>query len=510
MDYILGIDVGTSNVKAVLFDTDGNEIFVSCCESQTFYNGNFVEQDMLAVWENVYACVKSVADIISKGEFHVVSIGITGQGEGCWLIDSKGNPVQNAMLWCDGRAVDEVKALTVDTPEIGTLYHKTTGSPPLTGSAIMLLKWMQQHNTDVLNKASYLLSCKDWIRYKMTGNINGEITDSFMSLIDVETNNVATELMSALDLSDYRSYIPSPLWSDDIAGILLDSLADEWGLPHGLPVIAGAVDTGATALGLGAIKENDACVILGTTCACETVLKKENCSFGSEGSRYEKHPIHSLYVELQPTMNGTPNIDWMLKNIALTNDFSEIDAMVSKAPVGCGGVIYHPYISAAGERAPFYHPYARAGFFGLSQSTSREVMIRAVYEGISLSIRDCLSSVDRSGTIYLAGGGAKSAVWAQMIADVLGMRVVVSKGKEFGAKGIALIAGVATGLYADYDEAVQKACHFERVFFPDAINVKKYELLYNLYKEIRLDYMQLWTLHHSVWEEIRVLDLAYS
>jgi len=371
---------------------------------------------------------------------------------------------------------------------------------------MMLLKWMRQHRADTLNKAAHVFCCKDWIRFKMTGNVNGEITDSFMSLIDAETNNVAAKLMDALELSDYYDRIPSPLWSDAIAGTLLDALADEWKLPRGIPVIAGAVDTGATALGLGAIKENDACVILGTTCACETVLQKENCQFGADGSRYEKHPIHSLYVELQPTMNGTPNIDWMLKNIATTSDFSEIDAMVSKVPVGCGGVIYHPYISTAGERAPFYHPYASAGFFGLSQSTSREAMVRAVYEGISLSIRDCLTNADKSGTIYLAGGGAKSPVWAQMIADVLCMRVTVSKGKEFGAKGVALIAGVALGIYSDFAEAVNTACHYDQVYMPDPLNTQKYDLLYDLYKQIRLQHMELWTARHDVLAKFHKLD----
>ena len=251
-------------------------------------------------------------------------------------------------------------------------------------------------------------------------------------------------------------------------------------------------------MGLGAIHEKDACVILGTTCASEIVMSKEACDFGSENSRYEKHPLGDLYVELQPTLNGTPNIDWMMEHIAKTRDFNEIDQIVDKVPVGCGGVVYHPYISVAGERAPFYHPYARASFFGISQVTTRDHLVRAVYEGISLSIRDCLSNVDKSGTLYLAGGGAKSRVWAQMIADVVGMRVMIPCGKELGAKGVALMAGVALGLYKDYDEAVQRACTFQQVYEPKPLNVRKYDLLYELYKRVRIHNQEIWNYRHQM------------
>ena len=159
--------------------------------------------------------------------------------------------------------------------------------------------------------------------------------------------------MKELDIFEYRDYLPDPVDSDEVVGKILDSVAEETGLAKGTPVVAGALDTSATAIGLGAIHEKDACVILGTTCASEMVMRKEDCDFGAENSRYEKHPIKELYVELQPTLNGTPNIDWMLQNISNTKDFTAIDKMVESVPVGCGGVVYHPYISVAGERAPF-------------------------------------------------------------------------------------------------------------------------------------------------------------
>lgn len=507
MDYILGIDAGTSNVKAVLFDENGTEVQVASREAETINDGgNWEEQDMMLVWEKVKDCVKELtsAGVVEKEA--IKGIGVTGQGEGCWLIDREGNPVQNAILWCDGRAVAEVKKITEEDPEVGELYHRMTGTPPLLGNQMILLRWMKTNRKEILDKASAILFCKDWIRYKMTGLIGTEITDSFTSLMDAQTGQIADELMKRMDIYEYRSYIPQPVSSDTVIGSITDSFADESGLAKGTPVVAGALDTSATAIGLGAIHEKDACVILGTTCASEIVMRKEDCRFGEGNTRYEKHPIRELYVELQPTLNGTPNIDWMLENIALTKDFDEIDRIVESVPVGCGGVVYHPYISVAGERAPFYHPYARASFFGISQVTTREQLIRAVYEGISLSIRDCLQNIDENARIYLAGGGAKSPVWAQMIADVMGKKVMIPRGKELGAKGVAIIAGVRLGIYASYDEAIQKACTFKQTYEPNLKRTKKYDLLYELFRQVRLHNQEIWDYRHQMNKKIQAIS----
>lgn len=507
MDYILGIDAGTSNVKAVLFDENGTEVQVASREAETINNGgNREEQDMLMVWQKVKDCVKELTASNMVDKKQIRGIGVTGQGEGCWLIDDNGNPVQNAILWCDGRAVAEVREITENHPEIGELYHKTTGTPPLLGNQMILLKWMKNNRKDVLDRASKVIFCKDWIRFKMTGVIGTEITDSFTSLVDAQTGKIADELMKKLDIYEYRGYIPDPVESDAELGTISDEFADESGLARGTPVIAGALDTSATAIGLGGIHEKDACVILGTTCASEIVMRKEVCLFGAENTRYEKHPIKELYVELQPTLNGTPNIDWMLENIAKTKDFDEIDRIVDNVPVGCGGVVYHPYISVAGERAPFYHPYARASFFGISQVTTRDQLIRAVYEGISLSIRDCLQNIDEESNIYLAGGGAKSPVWAQMIADVMGRKVMIPKGKELGAKGVAIIAGVKLGIYKSYEDAIAKTCTFKQTYEPNLKRTKKYDLLYELYRQVRIHNQDIWDYRHQMNKKIQAIS----
>ncbi len=505
MKYLIGIDAGTTNVKAVLFDEEGNEVCVKSFADEVLRstNGNTAEKDMNVVWEKVKACLKGIMQKGIARKDEIAGIGVTGQGEGIWLIDKDGNPLQNAILWCDGRAVSVVQEITEEKPEIGQLYYKTTGTPPLPGNQMILLRWMKKERREILDKSYKLLFCKDWIRYKITGKIGADLTDSLTSLVDVRTEKISDELLKAMGVEEYRRLIPDPVCSDTEVGVMLPELADEIGMRRDVPVIAGALDTSSTAVGLGVIHPKDACVILGTTCAPEIVLNKEDCLFAAPNSRYERHPLGNLYVELQATLNGTPNIDWMLNNISTTHDFDEIDRIVADTPVGCGGVVYSPYISLAGERAPFYHPYARAGFFGISTATTRQMLIRAVYEGISLSIRDCLSHIDSGSTIYLAGGGAKSPVWAQMISDVMGLRVCIPISRELGAKGVAIMAGVREGVYENYEEAVSRACRTKCCYSPNMLNKKKYDLLYDLYVQIRQNDVKMWDYRHQMNKNIK-------
>ncbi len=502
--YLMGIDVGTSNVKAVLFDDTGHETTYASRENITYTSAaNGAEQDMEEVYQHVKSCVVQLVKEYPDECRELAGIGVTGQGEGFWAIDRDGKPLQRALLWRDGRAVDEVEKITKKNPEIGRLYHTMTGTPPLTGNQLILTSWMKNNRPEVLDRVWKVFFCKDWIRYRMTGEICADLTDSMTCLLDTDTYEKAYPLYEAMGLGEYGDIFPDPIPSDQVAGRISKTFAQETGLREGIPVIAGALDTSATMIGLGAVRAGSAAVILGTTCACETVFNKEDCRFGHGFSRYEKHPAGDLFVDLQPTNNGTTNIDWMLDCISTTRNFNEIDSIVESAKVGSSGVIYLPYIGLAGERAPFYHPYARAEFFGMSQVTTRADMVRAVYEGISLSIKDCFEEIGRIENVYLAGGGARSPVWSQMIADVLGSKVSVPSGDEQGAKGAALMAGISQGIYAGYEEAVAAACSFRHTYEPRTEMMERYDLLYTLFKKLRMNNDEVWNMRHNINKELK-------
>lgn len=493
MKYLMGIDAGTSNVKAVLFDSLGREVIVRSIENEPIYIGEVrVEQNMNLLWNKIAVCIKQIVEEGPATKDEIEGIGVTAQGEGIWLVDEKGEPLQNAILWCDGRATEEVDFVSNTHPELGELIFKKTGSPPLMGTQLMILKWMKNHRKDVLDASAHMLFCKDWIRYKMTGEYVGDFSDGSTSILDAQTGEPAAEVFKALGLEKYIDLIPPVKESSEKAGVLSEEAAALLDLNPGTPVVAGAIDVVATAVGIGAVGVNDICTILGTTCATEVFKHKVDCEFGAPQTRYIKHAVGDIFMNLQATMNGTPNLDWVLSQVSLTDDFSQIEAMIQDIPVGSGGVIYHPYISAAGERAPFYDPNAKSNFFGINAQTKREDLIHAVYEGITLSIKDCLKGLDPNAKVYLAGGGAKSPTWAQMISDALGVQTIVSAGNEFGAKGAAMMAGIASGMFTSFDEAKRECCFAEKTYQPNLENTKKYDDLYKMYVEIRDAMGEIW------------------
>ncbi len=505
MTYVIGIDCGTTNIKAVLFDETGAEILVTSRENRPIYSGtSSAEMNMNLIWDKTAHCIKDLVESGPAKKEEIMAVGITGQGEGLWLIDRNGEPVQNAILWCDGRATEEVSYFK--RSDIGQIIHTITGTPPLEGTQLMLLKWMQNNRAETLDRAAACFFCKDWIRFRLSGQIACDWTDSGTSLLHLDQGTIAVNILQAMGLKKYLPILPVPISSDTLCACVCEQAAAQTGLCIGTPVITGGLDVSVSALGIGAIKEHDCCVILGTTCATEVVYRKKGCEFGEAGSRYEKHPLTDLYISLQPTMNGTPNLDWAMKEIIGTEDFSVARQLAASEPAGSRGVIYLPYISTSGERAPFHHPYASAGFFGINVQTSRATLIRAVYEGISFSIRDCLGNIDGRGTIYLAGGGAKDTVWAQMISDIMGMPVKIPDTKELGAKGIALMALVRTGVFGSYKAAVTASCKFKAEYTPDPQKKERYDRVFGLFREIRIAHMPLWNRRRELLEYLRQTD----
>lgn len=499
MAYLIGMDIGTSRIKAVLFDVEGNEKKIAYRDNEPIYSGSHSEQDMNIVWDKALSCLKEVAEGEEKDE--ILGIGVTGQGEGCWLIDEAGEPVSNAILWNDGRAKELVDEINSDQ-ELQKLIYNTTGTPVLTGTALTLLKWSEINRKEVLDKADKLFFCKDWIRYKLTGEKNLELTDTATSLMDIKTNEIAYDLFDALGLEDYKHLLSDVVKSYEIVSTITDEIAEITGLNEDTPVIGGAIDVVATVVGAGAINDGDTTTILGTTCA--TMIVSSDCKPGRENTRYEQHALDDLYVNLQPTMSGTPNIDWVVENISDTKTYAEIDEKIKDLDPAPSGVIYHPYISTSGERSPFYNSNARASFFGVNTHTTRYDLIKAVYEGVAFSIKDCLDSAGYGdeGVIYLAGGGAESKVWAQIIADCTGRKVSITNSNEISAKGVMLMLGVTLGIYKDYEEAAAKACRSVAVFEPNEKNKKEYDKLFELYKSARLSFDALWNERNTVLNDI--------
>ena len=498
MKYLVGLDVGTSNVKAVLFDTEGNELKASVHETVVMTSNKYYsEQDMMQVWEQCAGAIKDVVTCGIASPDDILGIGFSGQGEGCWMIDKDGNPVQYASLWNDGRANELIPGLSEE--QVKTFRLACTAPNP--SATVLQLMWMKKNRPEAIEKAETCFFAKDWIRFKLTGEKYIDYTDASTSPLDVKEGKISEKIFEDFGIADCLRLFPPLRYSTDCGGYITEEASKITGLKVGTPCAMGALDVTITMAGVNAVNEGDVYTILGTTC-CNGIVVDLNKVDLYDGGCYMHHPKKGLGIDIAATMAGTPNLDWMLDEIAGTHDFGEIEKMIKDIPAGSEGVIYHPYITPSGERSPFYNPNARAGFLGLSTLATRAHMIKAVYEGIAYSIKDCLYGKDVSGRIYAAGGGSKSLLWAQIIADVTGCEVVLSEGTEFGAKGAAMLAGVCAGIYSDINEAAGQLCKVKCTFKPNLENTKIYDELFKVFRASRIANMEIWNMRQAALDKI--------
>lgn len=492
-DYFIGIDIGTSSIKSVLFDEWFREVKVASRPNQTFTPAvNFKEQDMEQVWlstmetlhEILYQC-KSYIGLESAGS--IKGIGVTGQGEGLWLADQHGNPVRRAILWSDCRAAEIVNELNQRTALIKQIAQET-GSYPIPCNTSMILAWMARYEPESLIRAKYLFFAKDWIRFKLTGVAGLDITDSGTSLLNLRNEKWSEIVFNELNLNNYIHLLSQTGYSSDLFATLSVDIASQLGLSPDIPVCYGALDVAAAALGMGAIDANDIFSIIGTTC-CTGVIHPF-VKLNNNGERCFPHVVDSYYINATATLSGTPNIDWCLDNIAFSKDFEEIEKQIKQVPAGCGGVIYHPYIS--GERSPFYNTNARASFFGINVMTSRAHLIRSVYEGVAFTIKDALHDYPAGGKIFLAGGGKKSQCWNQIIADITGRTVLFADSSELSAKGAAILSGMASDVIRDLDKKRSELFTINKTYHPDMKKFELYNELFDVYKTFRINNASLW------------------
>ncbi|MFZ5644911.1 MAG: FGGY-family carbohydrate kinase [Bacillota bacterium] len=500
MKYLMGLDIGTSKLKTVLFTLEGEEILIKSLDLQEYVVGNQSEQDMMQIWEKTYECIKSVIDS-GYDPNDILALGLSAQGEGCWLVDADGNPVQRSMRWNDGRSVVEVEKVLADS-ELEHFFHKTTGCQPLTPATILQLKWMKENRPEIIKRSATLFCCKDWIRFKLTGERKIEITDAIASMVDCQTKTFSAELFERLGLQEEMRLLPELIDSCVIAGYITEDASKKTGLKAGMPVSGGMVDIGACVLGTGAVNDGDICSIVGTACINISIHKEEECQWGRGNSRYTLHSKPGLCLDIMAAMSGTLNIDWVMASLYGSFDYDALESDIEDIPAGSNGVMYHPYILPVGERAPFYQPNATASFFGIGIGNTQYDMAHAVFEGIAFSIKDCLETNKKPGMIRIAGGGAKSKLWLQTIANCTGREVIVSKCTELGAKGAAITAGVAVGIFKDLDDAVGKFCSFETTYVPQDYEVKAYNELFKLYKACRVSYNDLWNMRADILSKL--------
>ena len=411
---------------------------------------------------------------------------------GAWLIDAEGRPVRRAILWNDGRAQSVIDRLSAEKPNfMGTIF-RSSGSAMQQGCTLPLVRWLLDHEPETLERTAAVLCCKDWLRFRLTGDLAMDTTEASVLPGDTRARDYSPAMFDWLEVTAVRDRFPAVRPSEAWAGEVTSRAVTETGLRKGTPVVTGAGDVPASILGAGAVRAGEACIVLGTTCLTSLVFNEPVFEPPNVGLLF---PLPAAgWARVMATVAGTTNLDWFASQFYTSERAAlasadlyarlEVEASSAEAP----GLVYHPYLSEAGIIAPEVEPRARAQFSGLSPAHTRADLLRAVYEGVALSIRDCLAAMgpaEPAESVVLSGGGARSAFWSQMIADCLGAEVRVPEGREFGAKGAALLAGVALGWYASPAQAAVSAQRTAHVYTPDRPTHDRWADHFRLYAALR-------------------------
>ncbi len=487
---LLGVDVGTSMVKAVIFDLEGVEIGAGAQPVDVRSpRPGWTEQDMDAVWVAAAHAVRQAVER-AGGPEGVAAVAVAGQGDGAWMIDADGRPVTAAALWSDGRAARVVDGWA-DSGSLSRLYERG-GTVLWPGSQAALLAWYREEQPDVLARATTVFCCKDWVRFRLTGMLGTDETDGSIPFMDLASRTIDPGQLGILGLADLGHLVPPVSRCDEVVGAVTQAAAAMTGLPAGTPVVAGLLDVAANAVGVGAIDGGQAMVTLGTTALSAVVLDRPVFEPPDIGASVCHAPV-GRWMRAFGAMAGTPNLDWYLGTLgevlrveaaATGRDvFALLEETMAASTPGARGVLYHPYL--LGERVPFMAPEASGAFFGLTMATRRADVARAVAEGVAFAVRHCLEAIGAPVTeVRLSGGGARSRTWSQILADVTGATMSLPAGSQFGALGAAMVAGVGVGLYPEYATAVRRCVRVERVHEPSTERHAAYDARFRLFLEL--------------------------
>jgi xylulokinase len=504
MGHLLGIDVGTSASKAVLCNARGKVLGSGSGEHPSSHpRPGWSEQSPEDWWKSARKSVREALKSANVDGKSVSAIGLTGQMHGSVLLDSAGKPLRPAILWNDQRTAEQCAWIENRLGGRARVIERV-GNPALTGFTAPKLLWVRENERKTWDSVKKLLLPKDYLRLKLTGEHSTDVADaSGTLLLDVCKRDWSAEMLERLELE--RSLLPRVQESTQISGVLTASSAKALGLRPGVPVIAGAGDQPAGAVGVGLVKPG----IIGASIGTSGVIfsATDQPLFDPEGRIHTMcHAIPGAWCVFGCMLSAGASLQWFRNQLAdkelrwlrkhprRARGRSAYDLLAEaaqRADPGCGGVFFLPYLS--GERCPFSDPEARGGWVGVNLSTSRNQLLRSIFEGVSYNLGEILDLLRALGLevdhIRATGGGAKSVFWRQLLADVFGATVRTTRSDEGPAFGAALLAGVGTGVWPTVHEACAKAVKLAETSKPAPGAVDIYRDLRKTFVEQRLRFL---------------------
>jgi xylulokinase len=482
--YVLGIDISTTGAKALLINEHGEVVHSESTPlSLSTPFPLWSEQDPHSWWSGIVQSIrKALAHSNIKGN-QIAAIGLTGQMHGLVLVDSAGQVLRPAILWNDQRTGTQCQEIR-DRIGKKRLIH-ITGNDALTGFTAPKILWVQENEPDIFAKSSKVLLPKDYVRYRLTGQYAMDKADgSGTILFDLAKRDWSEEILESLGIP--RQWMPQTFEGPVITGNVSKDAAAETGLVPGIPVVAGGGDQAAQAVGVGVVEPGIIALTLGTSGV--VFASTPEPFIESEGRLHAFcHALPDHWHLMGVMLSAAGSLTWHRETVASGMSFDELVHEADEIRAGSDGLFFLPYLT--GERTPYPDPYARAGWIGLTLRHSRAHMTRAVLEGVAYGLKDSFELMRAAGLggihqVRISGGGAKSNLWRQILASVLGVELVTINTTEGAAYGAALLAGVGAGIWPDVLKACQETVVITGRDTPDSGQVEVYAKGYHIYRSL--------------------------
>ncbi len=497
---VLGIDVGTGGTRAVLIDLRGRVIRLATAEHAPMSSPHigWAEQSPDDWWRAACQAIKECLAKSGTNAPEVSAIGLTGQMHGLVLLDAEDKVVRPALLWCDQRTEEECREIT---QQVGAQrLIELTANPALTGFTLPKIWWVRKHEPELWGRVRSLMLPKDYIRFRLTGARAIDVADASGTLMfDVVDRRWSKPMLEISRIDE--GLLPKVFESPEISGHVHEEGARLAGLRPGIPVVAGAGDQAAGAVGMGIVKPGAVSATIGTS---GVVFAATSAPVLEPKGRIHTfcHAIPKRWHVMGVTQGAGLSLRWFRDQFGAGKDdgldpYERLAEEAAMTPPGAAGLLWAPYLM--GERTPHLDPHARGALVGITAQHTRAHVIRAILEGVAFSLRDTLTLFREIGvpveSIRLSGGGARSALWQQIQADIYGMPVELVEADQGAAYGAALLAGVGTGNWATVEAACETAVRVAKRVQPDERTARLMDLQYMEYRKL---YPALKTVQHGI------------
>ncbi len=483
MKYVIGIDLGTSAVKMLLVNRNG-EVVHEISKEYPLIQGKtgYSEQDP-HVW--VEQTVAGLSDLLTNSNINpdeIKGISFAGQMHGLVLLDENYEVLRNAILWNDTRTTEQCQQIYNSVGEERLL--DIAKNPALEGFTLPKLLWVKEHEPALFKKAKKFVLPKDYLRYRLTGQLQMEFSDAAGTLLlDIGRKEWSTEICDLVEIDS--SLCPPLVESHAETGEISAEVAGITGLSKSTSVFAGGADNACGAIGSGILEDGKTLCSIGTSGVVLSYEGSDEKEFQGK-VHYFNHGASNAFYTMGVTLSAGHSLSWFKDVFAKDESFEDLVAEVNSVPIGSNGLLFTPYL--AGERTPHADAAIRASFIGMDSSHQRKDFVRAVLEGITFSLNESINIFRNNGktidSIVSIGGGAKNDVWLQMQADIFDARIIKLSSEQGPGMGAAMLAAYGSGWFDSLSDCAAGFLQVDKAFIPDRDNVEVYKKLFGVYQEI--------------------------